>query len=136
MKNFFVLVIGNRHYVLSVKKRTNPSSTCSFPVGNLVNFGNMSFPDFYVGILKETHLIFGKFNIQEDYTLINHFLLLSKYYIYSNFFCWVTTLFSLESGFFAKLKRVHSIELHIVGKRDKLTCHLQKWKKLISVVAK
>ena len=86
MKNFFVLVIGNRHYVLFVKKRTNPSSTCSFPVGNLVNFGNMSFPDFYVGILKETHLIFGKFDIQEDYTLINHFLLLSKYYIYSNFF--------------------------------------------------
>ena len=44
MKNSFVLVLRNHHYVLSAKKRTNPSSIYSFPVRNLVNFGNMYCP--------------------------------------------------------------------------------------------
>ena len=39
--------------------------------------------DIYVGELKEVDLIFGKFDIQDDFTLINHILLLGKYYIYS-----------------------------------------------------
>ena len=44
MKNSFVSVLRNHHYVLSAKKRTNPSSTHAFPVRNLVNFGNMYCP--------------------------------------------------------------------------------------------
>ena len=37
-----------------------------------------------VGGLREAEFIFGKFDeIQDDFTLINHILLLGKYYIYS-----------------------------------------------------
>ena len=39
--------------------------------------------DINVGKLKEADLIFGKFDTQDDSTLINHILLLGKYYIYS-----------------------------------------------------
>ena len=44
------------------------------------------------------------------------------------------TLPSLK-GFIAKMKRIYSIELHIARKGDKLSFHLKKWNKLISVVA-
>ena len=77
-------------------------------------------------------MVFEKFDIQDDFTLINHILLLGKYYIHSGKF--LNAKPSLK-GFIAKTKRVYSIELHIARKRDKLTCHLKKWKKLISVVA-
>ena len=87
--------------------------------------------DIYVGELKEVDLIFGKFDIQDDFTLINHILLLGKYYIYSRK-C-QNAKPSLK-GFIAKTKRVYSIELHIARKRDELTYHLKKWKKLISVI--
>ena len=32
--------------------------------------------------LNESDVIFGKFDITEDYILINHILLLAKYYMY------------------------------------------------------
>ena len=58
--------------------------------------------------------------------MINHILLLGKHY---------TCIYSSSQDFIAKTKRVYSIELHIARKRDKLTYHLKKWKRLISVVA-
>ena len=79
--------------------------------------------EIYVGKLKEVDLI------QDDFTLINHILLLGKYYIYSRK-C-QNAKPSLK-GLIAKTKRVYSIELHIARKRDKLIYHLKKWKKLIS----
>ena len=36
-----------------------------------------------VGTIDKSDLIFGKFNIVNDFILINHILLLGKYYIYS-----------------------------------------------------
>ena len=88
--------------------------------------------DIDVGELKEADLIFGKFDIQDDFILINHILLLGKYYIYSRKY--QNAKPSLK-GFIAKMKRIYSIELHIARKGDKLIFHLKKWKKLISVVA-
>ena len=38
--------------------------------------------DIYIDTLKDTELIFGKFDIRDDFTIINHILLLGKYYIY------------------------------------------------------
>ena len=132
------MVLRNHHYVLSAKKRTNPSSIYSFPVTeescefwkHVLSW--LRNNDINVGEFKEADLIFGKFDIQDNYTLINHILLLGKYYIYSRK-C-QNAKPSLK-GFIAKLKRIYSIELHIARKRDKLTFHLKKWKKLISVVA-
>ena len=88
--------------------------------------------DIDVGELKEADLIFGNFDIQDDFILINHILLLGKYYIYSRK-C-QNAKPSLKC-FIAKMKRIYSIELHIARKGEKLFFHLKKWKKLISVVA-
>ena len=38
--------------------------------------------DIYIDTLKDTDLIFGKFDNRDDFTIINHILLLGKYYIY------------------------------------------------------
>ena len=78
--------------------------------------------------LKEADLTFGKFDVQDDFTLLNHILLLGKYYIYSRK-C-QNAKPSLK-GFIAKTKRVYRIELYISRKRDKLAFHLKKWEKLI-----
>ena len=94
----------------------------------------MSWPrdnDINVGELKEVDLIFGKFDMEDDSTLMNHILSLGKYSIYSRK-CQNAKPFL--KGFLAKTKRVYSTELHIARKRDKLT-YLNKWKKLITVVA-
>ena len=117
--------------------RTNPSSIYSLPVRNLCEFCKQVLSwlrknDIDVGELKEADLIFGKFDIKDDFTLINHILLLGNHYIYSRK-C-QNAKPSLK-GFIAKMKRVYSIELHIARKGDKLIFDLKKWKKLISVVA-
>ena len=55
-------------------------------------------------------MIFGKFDIVEDYILINHILLLAKYYIYCR-----KCHNSVPSirGFIVRARRVFNIELHI-----------------------
>ena len=68
--------------------RTNPSSIYSLPVRNLCEFCKQVLSwlrknDIDVGELKEADLIFGKFDIKDDFTLINHILLLGNHYIYS-----------------------------------------------------
>ena len=37
----------------------------------------------HIDTLKETDLIFGKFDSADDFVIINHMLLLGKFYIYS-----------------------------------------------------
>ena len=87
--------------------------------------------DVHVGIINEPDVIFGKFDVAEDYILINHILLLGKYYIYSR-----KCQNSLPTfrGFIARTKRVSNIELHIAREKNKLFFHFQKWEKLITVL--
>ena len=87
--------------------------------------------DVHVGIINEPDVIFGKFDVAEDYILINHILLLGKYYIYSR-----KCQNSLPTfrGFIARTKRVSNIELHIAREKNKLLFHFQKWEKLINVL--
>ena len=64
-----------------------PSPPSSSPAGYLLSFGSMSCPwvrdnSVHVETINESDVIFGKFDIVEDYILINHILLLAKYYIY------------------------------------------------------
>ena len=77
--------------------------------------------------IKEEDVIFGKFDIADDFFLFNHILLLGKFYIYSQK-CH-NALPSLQ-GFIARTGRVYNIELHIARKRNKLNNHFKKWKKL------
>ena len=80
--------------------------------------------------LGEEDVIFGKFDIAEDFLLFNHILLLGKFYIYSRKY--QNGIPSLQ-GFIARTRRIYNIELHIARKRDKLNNHFRKWEKVISV---
>ena len=81
--------------------------------------------------LKEEDIIFGKFDVGDDFLLGNHILLLGKYYIYSQK-C-QKGMPSLQ-GFIARTRRVYNIELYIARKRGTLNKHLSKWEKLINIM--
>ena len=78
---------------------------------------------------NEIGLFLGIFEESEDFLLINHVMLLGKYYIYVR-----KCLGSLPSlrGFIARLWRVYNIELHIARERNKLAIHFKKWEKFIA----
>ena len=84
-----------------------------------------------IEILKETDLIFGKFDSVDDFIIINHMLLLGKYYIYS--MRYQKNLPNL-SGFIARTRHTYNIELYIARENNKLDKHLKKWEKLIKVL--
>jgi len=69
---------------------------------------------------NEIGLFLGNFEKTEDFFIINHILLLGKYYIYVR-----KCHGSLPSlrGFIARIRRVYNIELHIARERNKLTTH-------------
>ena len=73
--------------------------------------------------LKEEDIIFGKFDVGDDFLLVNHILLLGK--------C-QKGMPSLQ-GFIARARRVYNIELYIARKRGTLNKHLSKREKLISI---
>ena len=77
-----------------------------------------------VGTIDESNLILGKFVIVNDFILINHILLLGKFYIYSR-----RCLNSVPTlrGFIARTRRGYNIELHIAREKNKLLAHFQKW---------
>ena len=81
--------------------------------------------------LKEEDIIFGKFDVGDDFLLVNHIFLLGKYYIHSQK-C-QKGIPSLQ-GFIAETRRVYNIELHIARKRSTLNKHLSKWEKLINIM--
>ena len=84
----------------------------------------------FVENIKED-VIFGKFDVGDDFRLFNHILLLGKFYIYSRKCQNVIT--SLQVSLPGQDEFKILIELHIARKRGKLNNHLKKWEKLISV---
>ena len=81
--------------------------------------------------LKEEDIIFRKFDVGDDFLLVNHILLLGKYYIYSQK-C-KKGMPSLQ-GFIARTRCVYNIELYIARNRGTLNKHLSKWEKLINIM--
>ena len=73
--------------------------------------------------LNEVGLFLGNFEKMEDFFIINHILLLGKYYIYVR-----KCHGSLPSlrRFINRIRRVYNIELHIARERNKLTTHFKK----------
>ena len=76
-------------------------------------------------------VLFGKFDIDEDFIVINHILLLAKFYIYRSKLD--NTKPSLEV-FKAKLKAIFNIEFLIAKRNGKLAQHYKKWDSFISVL--
>ena len=61
---------------------------------------------------------FGKFDIKDNFTLINHLLLVGKYYIYSKK---CQDSLPTAQGFIARIKLIYRIELQIA--REKISFH-------------
>ena len=84
MRNFFVLVWLNQINVFSAKLRSNPSSIYFFPAKYPLFFWKhflcwLRDNNIIVENLKEEDIIFGKFDVGDDFLLVNHILLLGKF---------------------------------------------------------
>ena len=88
--------------------------------------------DVHVEAINKSNVIFEKFDIVEDCILINHILLLAKYYIYCRK-CHNNVVPSIR-GFIARTRRVFNTELHIAREKNKLLFHFQKWEKLTNAL--
>ena len=73
--------------------------------------------------LKEADIIFGKFDVGDDFLLVNHILLLGKYYIHSQKCHDQTGIPSLQ-GFISRTRLIYNIDLYIARKRGTLRKHL------------
>jgi len=92
----------------------------------------------WLGILKNERVdfslidvLFGKFDLDEDFIVINHILLLAKFYIYGSKLD--NTKPSLEV-FKAKLKATLNTEFVIAKRNGKLAQYYKKWESFISVL--
>ena len=135
MRNFFVLVRLNQINVFSAKLRSNPSSIYfSYKISSVFwkhVLSRLRDNNIIDENLKEEDIIFGKFDVGDDFLLVNHILLLGKYYIYSQK-C-QKGMPSLQ-GFIARTRRFYNNKLYIARKRGTLNKHLRKWEKLINVM--
>ena len=72
---------------------------------------------------------FGKFNLEKNFLLVNHILLLAKYFIYR---CKLSKIIPSLLVFKAKLKATYNVELHIAKEKGILLNHFKKWDNFLS----
>ena len=71
-----------------------------------------------------TDVLFGKFDIDKDFMVVNHVLLLEKYFIYR---CKLDNIKPSLAVFKAKLKATLNLEFYIARKKGTLAQHYRKW---------
>ena len=74
------------------------------------------------------HILFGFFDISEDFHLLNHLVLLAKQFIYS---CKLNRNQPSFKVFLAKIKTVYEMEHLIARDRNQLQKHFSKWKRIL-----
>ena len=74
------------------------------------------------------NILFGVFNNNEDFIILNHLILLGKFFIYK---CKLNKIKPILTIFLAKTKTVYYIEKKIATKNNQLYKHYKKWEKLI-----
>jgi hypothetical protein len=79
--------------------------------------------------MSEMDILLGCKNRNDDTMLINHILLLAKYYIYK---CSLSRSQLFVSAFQYKIKQTFDLEFRISNKNDKLQIHYKKWNKLLA----
>ena len=82
----------------------------------------ISFPDIF---------FFGKFNTDKDFMIINHILLLAKFF----FMCKLNKKEPSLDVFKAKLKANYRLELYVARKNDVLSMRYAKWDAYISILS-
>ena len=65
----------------------------------------------------------------KDFLLVNHILLLAKYFIYK---CKLSKVIPSLLVFKAKLKAIYTVELYIAKKKGFLPNHYKKWDNFLS----
>ena len=78
--------------------------------------------------LSLMNILFGVFNDNEEFAILNHLILIAKYFIYT---CQLNKTKPTLRIFFEKIKLVHHIERKIAKRNDRLHKHYKKWKKLL-----
>ena len=74
------------------------------------------------------NVIFGVFNVVEDFHILNHIILLAKCYIYN---CKLNIIHPSLKVFIAKVKATCQIEQKIAATGNKLVKHYKKWNKFL-----
>ena len=74
-----------------------------------------------------TEVLFGKFDRDNDFMVINHLILLAKFFIYR---CKLDKIIPSFEVFKAKLKATRDLELFIARKNNSLLKHYSKWESL------
>ena len=74
------------------------------------------------------NVIFGVFNVAEDFHILNHIILLAKYYIYN---CKLNIIHPSLKVFIVKVKATCQIEQKIAANSNKLVLQYKKWNKFL-----
>ena len=74
-------------------------------------------------------ILFGKFDLEKDFLLVNHIFLLAKYFIYK---CKLSQVIPTLLVFKAKLKATYKVELYIAKEKGILPNHYKKWDNFLS----
>ena len=79
------------------------------------------------------NVLFRVLNAIEDFLILNHLLLLAKFYIYR---CKLDIIHPSLNAFVAKIRANFQIEQNIASKNDKLDKHYKKWNKVLPCFTK
>ena len=91
----------------------------------------ISEQNIYMETLTLINLLFGVFNDNKYFAILNHFILIAKYFIYK---CkWTKTKPTLRV-FFEKIKLVYHMERKIAKRNDRLQKHYKKWEKILPLL--
>ena len=74
------------------------------------------------------NVFFGVFHVAEDFHVVNHIILLAKYYIYN---CKLNVIHPSLKVLIAKVKATCQIEQKIAATSNKLEKHFKKWNKFL-----
>ena len=76
-----------------------------------------------------TEILFGVPNVEGDWIILNHLILIAKYYIYT---CKLKKVNPSLQVYKAKIRAVYQVET----RRNKLTKHYGKWERLLQHLAR
>ena len=80
-----------------------------------------------------TEILFGVPNVEGDWIILNHLILIAKYYIYT---CKLKKVNPSLQVYKAKIRAVYQVEKKIATRRNKLTKHYGKWERLLQHLAR
>ena len=74
-------------------------------------------------------ILFGKFDLEKDFLLVNHILLLVKYFVYE---CKLFKVIPSLLVFKAKLNATYTVDLYIAKEKGFLPNRYKKWDNFLS----